>query len=128
MQKQKQPYNYYLICKKLMPYIFMIISQLKKKIRTLGKISLLTFSLLIHLVKSNNILSIKLIKKTKITKEVFGIMIDKIKIIAKIYLQLVSILLLKRKKKKIISFVLNVFSIRGKAIMPTSVLKKRATN
>lgn len=59
----------------------------KKKIKTLGKISLLISSLLIHLVRNNNLLLTRPIKKTKITKKIFDTILDKIKVKAITFLQ-----------------------------------------
>lgn len=77
-------------------------NQQKKKIRTLRKISLLTPLLLIYLVENNNLPFTRLIKKIKTTKKVFGAMVDKNKVKAKIFLQQISISLLKKRKKPLL--------------------------
>lgn len=80
MQKQRYYYNYFLAYGRLMPTVFKDIDQQNKKIKTLKKISLLISYLLTHLIKHNNLLSIRLTKKTRTTKKVFGTMVDKNKV------------------------------------------------
>lgn len=77
-----------------------------------------------HLVENNNLLPTKLKKKNKITKEVFGAIIDKDRDEAKIHLQQVSTSFLTKKKK--ISSMLNTFSTEGKAIILANIPKKKS--
>lgn len=76
--------------------IFKDINLQKRRIRTLKRINLLTFPLLTYLVGTNlDYLShtrAKLVKKTRITKEVFGAIEGKDRIAAITPLQQVSIL------------------------------------
>lgn len=82
---------------------------IKRKIKTLERISLLTLFLLTHLIGSNNFLSTRLIKKTRTSKEIFGVMIEENKVVAKIFLQQVS-KLLPKEKKKIFSILSSFFT------------------
>lgn len=87
MKKQKQCYNHLLIPRKLMTSVSKITDLRKKKIRTLEKISLLIFLLLMDLIENNNFLPNKArIKRIKTTKEFFGIVKDKNRVAATIYL------------------------------------------
>lgn len=97
MKKQKRCYNHFLVYRKLMSNIFKALNQQKRKIRTLKKISLLTPFLLTNLVKNNNFLFTKPIKKTQTTKKVFGTIIDKDKGEVRTLLQQMSIPFLKKK-------------------------------
>ena len=88
--------------------------------------SLLTFPLLIHLIKSNNLLlnRAKSTKMTKTTKEVFNAIVDEDRSKAKIFLQQVSIFLPKKKKKTFL--ILNASFAKRKTITSADVSKKRA--
>lgn len=99
IKKPRWFYNSNLIYKRSIPSAFKAISKQKKRIRTLEKMSLLIRYLLIDLMESNNPLSTRLIKKTKITKKVFGAIVDKDKVVAKTSLSQMSILLSKKKKR-----------------------------
>lgn len=84
MQKQRYYYNYHLLLKRWILSVFKITNQQKKKIKILKKINLLILFLLTYLVKNNNLLSIRLIKKTKTTREIFDAMVNEDKVEAKI--------------------------------------------
>lgn len=106
MQKQKQYYNHFLVYERLISSVFKIIDQQKRRIKTLERISLMISLLLTYLIKNNNFSPTRAsqTKKTRTTKKVFGAVVDKDRIEAKIFLQQISILLL-RKKKKIFSYI-----------------------
>lgn len=72
-----------MVYKKLMLSIFKAINSQKMRIKTLRRRILLTYFLLIHRVGNNNLLSIRLIKKTRSIKEVLGTIVNKDKIEAK---------------------------------------------
>ena len=107
-----------------MPSVFEVTNLQKKRIKTLEKINLLIPFLLTYLIKNNNFLSTRLTKKIRTIREIFGTIVNKNRVIGKIQLQKLSTLLLKKKKK--ISFILNVFFIKKKSITPTKVLEKRS--
>lgn len=90
----------------------------------MGKITPLTTFLLIYLMKSNNFLLTKSIKKTKIPKKIFGTLVDEDRVKAKIPLQQVSITLLSKKKK--IPPILNISFLKEKAITLAIIQKKIA--
>lgn len=69
-----------------MPNVCKAIDQKKRMIKTLGRISPLTSPLLTHLVKNNNLLFTRPIKKTRITKKIFGAIVDKDKVKTKTFL------------------------------------------
>lgn len=85
-----------MVYKKLMLSIFKAINSQKMRIKTLRRRILLTYFLLIHRVGNNNLLSIRLIKKTRSIKEVLGIIVNKDKIEAKT--PLYQIFSLQKKK------------------------------
>lgn len=77
-----------LIYEKLTSNVFKVTNQQKKKIKILGRISLLTSLLLINLVKNNYFLLIKArpIKKTRTIKKVFGTIVNKDRVEIKTFL------------------------------------------
>lgn len=98
--------------------------QPKKRIRTLGKISLLALLMLRCLVKSNLPIKTRLIKRIRITKEIPGVIKNKDRIAIINSLLQVSISFLKRKKKTFSRS--SAFISGGKVITISSVLKKRS--
>lgn len=80
-------YNHLLVCKRLMQNISKVIDLQKGKIRILEKISLFISLLLMRLIQSNNLPSTRPIKRIKIIKEGFGIMVNEDKIETKTFLQ-----------------------------------------
>lgn len=101
--------------------VFEGINQQKKRIRTLRRISLLIFPLLICLVENNPSTRAKPIRKLRPTKKVFNTK-NKNRIAAIALLPLIPILFLKKKK---IFCRLNALTIGKKIITLSSVLKKR---
>lgn len=75
-----------------------------------------------YLIKSNHLLLIK--KKTRTTKKIFDVAVDKDKIEAKTFLQ--QMLTLLSRKKIRTSFISNAFSVKKKTINLVNVLKKRS--
>ena len=122
MYRQMRYYNYPQALGRSMSSISKGIDQWKRKIRTLEKISLSTFSLLMYIVGSKYLLFNR--TKTGTNKEVFATMVDGDRDKIKTLLQQVSTLLARRKNK--ISPMSNTSTIEGKAILPTSVLRKRS--
>ena len=97
MQKQRRCYNHLQAPTRLIQSTAKGINQLRK--RTLGRISLLTLSLLTYLVGSS-LIKAKLVKKTRITKEILGALRDKDRVIAIALLQWVLMPTLLKKKRK----------------------------
>lgn len=106
-----------------MPSVFEDTSQLKRKIKTPKRISLLIFFLLTYLMKSNLPIRTRSTKKTKITKEVHSAVEDKNGVAVMISLPQVSISFLKKKKKTFLK--LSDFTISKKIITPSNVLRKK---
>lgn len=69
-----------------MPNAFKATSQSKGNIKTSRRINLSTLPLVTYQVKNNNFPSIRPIKKTKTTKEVFAAIVGKDKVMTKTFL------------------------------------------
>lgn len=105
-----------------MPNVSKDTDQQKKKIRTSKKISLLPLLLLIYLVESNLPIRTRLIKRTKTTKDVFGTIKNKNRVVAITSSQQVLIPFWRKKKK--ISFISNTFFAERKVITLANVSRK----
>lgn len=124
MQKQKRCYSFFLVRKRLISNAFKTKSQHKKKIKIWKRTSLFTTPLLTYLVGNKNLLSTRPIKTTKTIKKVFNAIVNKNKVKVKTSLQLVLILLLRKKKK--VFLILNTFSIKEKANILASDIRKKS--
>lgn len=63
-----------------MPSISKVTGLQRERIKTLGRISVLTPLLLTHLVENNNLSLTRLTKKTKTNKKIFVTIVDKNKV------------------------------------------------
>lgn len=106
-----------------MPSVSKGISQSKKQIRTLRKISPLTFSMLTYLVRINPLNRAKSARKIKIIKEVSRAAEDENRVTAMTSLPKISTLFLKKKKKTFLK--LSTSTISGKVITLSSISKKK---
>lgn len=123
MWRQKHCYSYSQVSERLTPNISKDIDRQRGK-QTPEKISLPTLSLPTYLVGNNHLLltrfSPSIWKRTKTTTEIFDVDKDRDK--ANTHLQRMSISLPKRKKETFLKS--SAFTIGGKAIMPTNILKR----
>lgn len=127
MQRQRHCYYHLQVLTKLMPSVFEDIDLQKRKIKTLRRISPLTFFLLTYLVGSNSNhpppIKAKPAKKTKTTKEFLGAVGSKNRIAVMILLQQVSISFSRKKRRT--SCTLNTSTTEKKIITLTNIFRTK---